>query len=81
MRFVWVDVEEQAEVVDGIDVDNFPTVLIASGEGLLFFGPLTPQPDILVRLIRAHAVDNPRTLLQDPNLSVLLAHLRVLASE
>jgi hypothetical protein len=78
---VWVDVEDQAALVDGVDVDNFPTVLIASGEGPRFFGPLTPQPDILARLVQAHVVDGSGTYLQDPNLSALLARLRVLSSE
>ena len=76
MQFVWVDVEDQAALVDGIDVENFPTVLIASGEGPRFFGPLTPQQDILVRLVRAHVVDESGTFLQDPNVKALLARLR-----
>jgi thioredoxin 1 len=81
MRFVWVDVEDQAALVDGIDVESFPTVLIASDKGPHFFGPLTPQPDILLRLVRAHVVDEPRTFLQDPNLCALLTRLRVLNTE
>ena len=76
VRFVWVDVEDQAALVDGIDVENFPTVLVASDQGLRFFGPLTPQPDVLSRLVRAQVVDEPTTLLQDPRLGELLAHLR-----
>ena len=78
MRFVWLDVEDQADLVDGVDVVDFPTVLIASSEGPLFFGPLTPQPHILARLVQAHIVDESGTLLQDPKLSALLARLRVL---
>ena len=30
-RFVWVDVEDEADLVDSIDVEDFPTLLIASG--------------------------------------------------
>lgn len=81
VRFVWVDVEDQAALVDGIDVENFPTVLIASGEGPLFLGPLTPQRDILVRLVRSHLAGESGTLLQDSDLSALVARLRLLPSE
>lgn len=81
VRFVWVDVEDQAELVDGIDVENFPTVLIASDEGPRFFGPLTPQPDTLVRLVRAHLAGGSGTLLQDAPLSALLERLRRVISE
>lgn len=80
MRFVWVDVEDQAALVDGIDVENFPTVLIASDQGPRFFGPLTSQPDVLSRLVRAHVVDEHPTLLQDPKLNELLARLRELTA-
>jgi len=81
VRFVWIDVEDQADLVDGIDVENFPTVLIASSEGPLFLGPLTPQPDILMRLVQAHVSGESRVLLQDPHLSTLLARLRSSQSE
>jgi thioredoxin 1 len=81
VRFVWVDVEDQAALVDGIEVDNFPTVLIASGEGPLFLGPVTPQPDILVRLVRAHLAGEFRAFLPDSHLSTLLARLHWSKSE
>ena len=81
MRFVWIDVEDRAALVDGVDVENFPTVLIASGDEPRFFGPLTPQPDTLVRLVRAHVVDESSRFLDDPNLRALVARLRALTSE
>jgi hypothetical protein len=78
---VWVDVEDQAALVEGIDVETFPTVLIAAPDGPRFFGSLTPQADTLVRVVRAHVGDESGTLLQVPKLSALLARLRVLTSE
>lgn len=55
-RFIWVDVEDQADLLDTLDVENFPTILIArlAGESAeaVFFGPLTPQPETLLRLLR-----------------------------
>ena len=46
----WIDIEDEAELVDGIDVENFPTLLIARGERLLFFGTVLPHAATLQRL-------------------------------
>ena len=50
--FAWVDIEDDAELVDDIDVENFPTLLIARGAQALFFGTITPQPGTLARLVQ-----------------------------
>lgn len=52
-RFVYVDIEDEAELVGSIDVQNFPTLLIAEGATLRFLGVITPQPETLERLLRA----------------------------
>jgi len=54
VRFVWIDVEDSAALVDQVDVENFPTVLIGKGEHPRFFGVITPQSEVLLRLIAAH---------------------------
>lgn len=56
-RFVWLDVEDRADVLEPIDIDDFPTVMIARNNRVLFFGPLTPQRDRLARLIQSHLAD------------------------
>ena len=76
VRFVWIDVEDQAALVDGIDVETFPTLLIGSEAGPTFFGPLAPQPDVLARLVRAHLSDAQGSVLPDPGVAVVLARLR-----
>ncbi len=43
-RFVWIDIEDQADVVGDLDVENFPTLLIQRGDTVAFFG--TVQPDL-----------------------------------
>ena len=48
---LWIDIEDDAELIDGIDVENFPTLLLAHGDALLFLGPITPQPQTLARLV------------------------------
>ena len=51
-RFAWVDIEDDAELLDDLDVENFPTLLIAQGGRTLFFGTITPQPATLARLLQ-----------------------------
>ena len=51
-RFLWVDVEDQSELVDPVQVDNFPTLLVAVGNEPRFFGTMTPQANTLERLVR-----------------------------
>ena len=57
MRFVWVDIEDEAYALApfDLDIENFPTVLIARGEELRFFGTLLPQPATLIRTLEAAA--------------------------
>jgi len=50
VRTRWIDIEDEAELVDGIDVENFPTLLIARGPRLLFFGTVLPHASTLQRL-------------------------------
>ncbi|MDQ3058435.1 MAG: thioredoxin domain-containing protein [Pseudomonadota bacterium] len=52
-RFVWLDVEDQADLLGELDVETFPTLLLADAQGLRFFGPLTPQPNTLLRLLES----------------------------
>jgi thiol-disulfide isomerase/thioredoxin len=52
-RFAWVDVEDHAEVMGPIDVEDFPTLLIARGHDVLFFGPVTPHAGTLSRLVQS----------------------------
>jgi len=46
----WIDIEDEAELVDGIDVENFPTLLIARGDRVLFYGTVLPHAATLQRL-------------------------------
>lgn len=51
-HFAWVDVEDHDEVMGHIDVENFPTLLIARGDEVLFFGTVTPHEQTLARLVK-----------------------------
>jgi len=49
--FVWVDIEENPELLGDDDVENFPTVLIQNATTNLFFGPLLPYISHLEKLL------------------------------
>jgi hypothetical protein len=48
---VWVDIEDKADIVDPIDLENFPTLLISKAGQLTFFGVVTPQKETLERML------------------------------
>jgi thiol-disulfide isomerase/thioredoxin len=56
-QFRWIDIEDEADLVDPIEVDNFPTLLIATDGEPRFFGFITPHLETLRRLIQAHLTD------------------------
>lgn len=51
--FVWIDIEDQAEVAEAYDVENFPTLLIQRDAQVLFFGAIEPDGAGTARLIQA----------------------------
>ena len=51
MHFIWVDIEDQAELVDPVEVENFPTILISASGQPRFFGTVTPHGETLRALI------------------------------
>lgn len=53
----WIDIEDEAELIGDLDIETFPTLLIADDTQVRFAGPLTPQPETLRRVLRAHLAD------------------------
>ncbi|HYD97331.1 MAG TPA: thioredoxin family protein [Noviherbaspirillum sp.] len=54
-RFVWIDIEDQADFIGDIDVENFPTLLAQHGDTVAFFGTVLPDPKLADRLIASLA--------------------------
>jgi thiol-disulfide isomerase/thioredoxin len=50
-EFRWFDIEDDAEAVEDIDVENFPTILVRRGEETLFHGVMLPHHEHLQRLL------------------------------
>ena len=51
VHFAWVDVEDEADAMGDVDIETFPTVLIAQGTTARFFGPVQPSSAQLARLV------------------------------
>ncbi|HEU4843385.1 MAG TPA: thioredoxin family protein [Burkholderiaceae bacterium] len=53
--FLWIDIEDNADVVGDLDVENFPTLLIQHGEQVAFFGTMLPDAGLAHRLVQAQS--------------------------
>jgi hypothetical protein len=71
----WIDIEDQAEWVGDLDVETFPTLLVAQGDQVRFFGPLEPQPETLRRTLRIAAEAGASAAATTPALAALLCRL------
>ena len=74
-QFRWVDIEDEADLVDPIEVDNFPTLLIATHGQARFFGFITPHIETLRRLIQAQQ-DATATPLANADIQALAQRLQ-----
>jgi thioredoxin 1 len=51
VEFAWIDIEDQADVLDNIDVENFPTLLISDSEQIYFWGTVLPHAATASQLV------------------------------
>ena len=74
----WIDIEDEAALVGELDVETFPTVVVATAAGVPFAGTITPQADTLQRVLRA-ALAQPAadTRRQAPEVEAFAARLRL----
>jgi thioredoxin reductase (NADPH) len=70
--FVWLDIEDDAEVVGDVEVENFPTLAVFASGRLVHFGVSLPQEAVVRRLLAALAEDA-RPALKGPEAAVTLA--------
>lgn len=75
VQFVWIDVEDESDLVDPIEVENFPTLLIARGNETVFFGTVTPHLQTLERLLRSATEPGAATLAPEPQRDGLVQRL------
>lgn len=51
MKFAWVDVEDEDEAMGDVDIETFPTLLVARGDDVLFLGPIPPSATQFARML------------------------------
>lgn len=76
-RFAWVDIEDEADALApfDLDIENFPTLLIAHGDELRFLGTVLPHASTLTRTLAA-AREAPLTALPGPDGAALVGCVR-----
>jgi len=74
VHFAWVDVEDEAQAMGDVDIETFPTVLIAQGTSPRFFGPVQPSQAQLSRLVTS-LMNAPEAARFPPEATPLLARL------
>lgn len=52
-QFVWIDIEDQADLVGDLDVENFPTILLQHRDTVAFYGTMLPEPRQVARLLES----------------------------
>ena len=76
VQFLWIDVEDEADLLHPIDVEDFPTLLLAVRDEPRFFGPVTPQAEMLERLIRSTIEDPVAPVLAHKAIADLVSRIR-----
>jgi len=77
VRFVWVDIEDDELALGGVDVVDFPTLLIAHGDHVHFYGPVMPHAQTARQLVQ-RALQGALGTVSDAALVGLPARLRTL---
>ncbi len=50
-RYRWIDIEDEADLVGDVDVETFPTLLVAYQGQVMFAGPVLPRLGDAQRLL------------------------------
>ncbi len=50
-RYRWIDIEDEADALGDIDIETFPTLLVAHAGRVLFAGPVLPRLGDAQRLV------------------------------
>ena len=55
LNFAWIDIEDHSDALGplALEVENFPTLLVAHGEQLRFYGTVLPHASTLARTVDA----------------------------
>ena len=75
MHFAWVDVEDEDEAMGEVDIETFPTLLVARGDQVLFLGPIPPLGPQFTRLLATLQAQSGPGSAPGPDADALFARL------
>lgn len=79
VHFAWIDVEDEDEAMGDVEIETFPTLLIARGNEPLFLGPVAPSAAQTLRMIEGlQAQAEPHAAAATASAKGLLGRLRPL---
>lgn len=76
-RCVWIDIEDDEEALGELDIIDFPTLLIARGDDIRFFGPVTLHLHVARQLVQ-RALRGELATVRDAALEGLAARIAAL---
>lgn len=76
-RFVRVDIEDEEDALAGVDVVDFPTLLLAHSEVIDFYGPILPHAQTARQMVQ-RALQGELGTVSDAALAGLPTRLRAL---
>lgn len=71
--FAWIDIEDHAELLGDVDVENFPTLMVQIGDRVVFYGPMLPHIGHLERLLASLNAESAAVNTALPDLPRMLA--------
>jgi thioredoxin 1 len=78
LRFAWIDIEEQSDLLGGMDIETFPTLYVLDGSGVRFQGTVMPNLATTSRLIDSFCMQGSRDFAHDGFSTRLLGALPAL---
>jgi thioredoxin-like negative regulator of GroEL len=73
VRFAWVDVEDEADAMGDLEIETFPTLLVAQDGHARFLGPVQPMAGEVSRLLK-QLIAHPRAAHAVPTEAHALLH-------
>ena len=75
---MWVDIEDDEEAIGSVDIDDFPTLLIARGDDVMHYGPVMARRDAALRAVQ-RALRGESDRIADARIEELARRIRALA--
>lgn len=76
-EFIWLDVETTEHLLGEVEIENFPTIIIANESNVCFFGPILPHVNTLQRLCVAAQAGDLKNI-HEASLKSLVKNLQLL---